>query len=308
MAEVRRLLAASDLSAGAGRALARAVELASRHRARLTVLHVVEAGAEGATPQMLEAQANAAEAALRLEIDPLLLRFAGSDPLDVDIRVVPGRDFEQIIEQARADEADLVVLGARGAHSVRDLFVGTTAERVLRLGDRPVLVVKRVPRNGYRRVLVPVDFSEASRLALDFALALAPTASIRVLHVVDPGLEPALRQTGATDAEIEAYRRERIEAGERDLARFLEGARAETAPEGRRPALDASVESGRPEAVIPAAVRRLRANLVVMGTRGRTASPRLLLGSVAEHVVRDARCDVLAVRSAPAEPWRPVAW
>ncbi len=301
MTQIRRLLAASDLSPGSGRALARSVELAAHHRARLTVLHVVEGSSGPGTPPMLEARVRAAEADLRLEVEPLLLRFAASEPLDVDIRVVPGRDFEQIIAEARTLEADLVLLGAHGAHSVRDLFIGTTAERVLRLGDRPVLVAKRVPRNSYRRVLVPVDFSEASRLALDFALDVAPTATVHVLHVPDVALEPALRRTGATAAELEAYRRERIEPGERDLARFLEDGRGGAA-------LATIVEAGRPEAVIPAVARRLRADLVVMGTRGRTASPQLLLGSVAEHVVRDVRCDVLAVRPAPAEPWRPVAW
>lgn len=301
MARLRRLLVATDLSPGAGRALARSVELAARHGARLTVLHVVEGGP--AAP-MLEARVRVAQADLRLEVDPLLLRFARPEPPRVDVRVVPGRDFEAIIAEARATEADLVVLGAHGAHTVRDLFVGTTAERVLRLGSCPVLVVRKVPRNSYRCVLVPVDFSEHSRLALDLALDIASGATVHVLHVPDVGLEPALRQTGATEAELEGYRRERIAAGEGDLARFLEAAREATDPARDRVRVEVLLEAGRPAAAIPALVRRLRADLVVMGTRGRTASPRVLLGSVTEHVLRDARCDVLAVRPASSEPWQ----
>lgn len=299
MARIRRLLVASDLSPGSGRALARSIELAARHGARLVVLHVVEGGPASGAPPMLEARARAAEADLRLEVDPLVLRFAPQGRAEVDIRVVPGRDFEQIIAQARAVEADLVVLGAHGAHSVRDLFVGTTAGKVLRAGDCPVLVVKKVPKNSYRCVLVPVDFSGPSRLALALALDIAPGAAVHVLHVPDVGLEPDLRRAGATPEELEAYRRERIDAGEGGLARFLEEARGGTESGPERGVVQSLVEPGRPAAVIPAVARRLRADLVVMGTRGRTASPRLLLGSVAEHVLRDARCDVLAVRPAP---------
>ncbi|HXV50076.1 MAG TPA: universal stress protein, partial [Candidatus Binatia bacterium] len=59
---------------------------------------------------------------------------------------------------------------------MKDLLLGTTAERVVRKGDRPVLVVKRAADAPYRRVVVGVDFSEDSRYALELALRLAPQA------------------------------------------------------------------------------------------------------------------------------------
>lgn len=297
MPNIERILVASDLSSGAARALARAALLAAQNGARLAVLHVLDpAPPPGARPDA-EAVARAVETELRQEVDRLLAQQRGERPVETTVRVVAGRDFEEIIAQAAAERADLVVLGAHGAHTVRELFIGTTADRVVRMGDRPVLIVKRRPRGPYRRLLVPLDYSGASKLALELAVRLAGGATTHVLHVCDVGFEPMLRRAGATEAELEQYRLERVGAATDALERFLQdsGYAVGAAP-GRAPAVEPIVEAGRPADVIPRVARLRRADLVVMGTRGQTASPRLLLGSVAQHVVRDAPCDVLVVR------------
>jgi nucleotide-binding universal stress UspA family protein len=159
----------------------------------------------------------------------------------------------------------------------------------LRQGDRPVLVVKRAPRKPYRRVLVAVDFSMSSYHALEFALRLAPSAQFHILHTYQ-GSEGLLERAGFTQDEILQRRRQMAKETRKAMGDFLRRLKAG----GRRP--KCLLGYGRAPHVIVAFAKRLRADLVCVGTMGRTGLPYILLGSVAEHVIREAPCDVLAVR------------
>jgi nucleotide-binding universal stress UspA family protein len=79
------------------------------------------------------------------------------------IRVLPGTPFVEIIRQDREEAADLILVGAHGENFIRDLLVVTTAEKIVRKGDRSVLVVKQSAQRVYRRVFVAVDFADNSR-------------------------------------------------------------------------------------------------------------------------------------------------
>jgi nucleotide-binding universal stress UspA family protein len=151
---LKKILVASDLSPRAEKALTRAVQVAREHEAALTALHVLEDGAQDETQA-----AAASEAALRHACSLVSSGYDGP----MTVRVVTGKPFVEIIRRAREEAVDLIVVGAHGAHFIKDLFFGTTAEKVVRKGDRPVLVVKQAPQGPYRRVLVAVDFSADSR-------------------------------------------------------------------------------------------------------------------------------------------------
>jgi len=103
-----------------------------------------------------------------------------------DIRVAHsvrhGRPVAEIL--ARADElpADLIAVGAHGGNAVTDLFIGNNADKLVCLGKRPLLVVKREPERAYEKVLIPVDFSEDSIQTTRLALDIAPDAHITFLH------------------------------------------------------------------------------------------------------------------------------
>ncbi len=139
-------------------------------------------------------------------------------------------------------------------------------------------------------ILVPTDFSVGAGHALDYAVALAAKlgARIHVLHVVTL---PAygVDVTGVASSNVIA---ELSEGGERALAALI----AAHARDAFAPPL---LRIGDAREVIDAVAREIGADLVVMGTHGRRGLTRLLLGSVAEAVVRTAPCSVLAVR-APA--------
>jgi nucleotide-binding universal stress UspA family protein len=172
----KRLLLGTDFSPRADVALQRAVQIASEHGAALTLFHACDVGARD------DAQGRklivGAEETARQKIRSLSL----PDKIAAAVRVAAGKPFVELIRAAREEESDLVVVGAHGKHFLKSLLLGTTAEKVVRKGERPVLVVKRATRSPYRQVLVPVDFSEDSRQAL--ALRLAPRGRFYVLHAM----------------------------------------------------------------------------------------------------------------------------
>jgi nucleotide-binding universal stress UspA family protein len=231
-----------------------------------------------------------AEDALRRQIRAL----AVPDDILANVRVVTGEPSVEIIRSVREHEAELLVVGAHGEQFFKDSLLGTTAETVVRNGDRPVLVVKRPTRGPYRRVLVGVDFSESSRNALELALCLAAEAQFHILHVY-PGLHPQLRRAGVPDAEIARHARPLLTQARKDLGALL--ARIDT----RGKHIRKELSGGRAHHDIARTAKRTRADLVAVGTTGRSGLPYVLLGSVAERVLQEVACDVLV---APAKPGR----
>ncbi len=144
-----------------------------------------------------------------------------------------------------------------------------------------------------RRILAPVDFSPSSRLAFECALALAERfgAGIHVLHAweIPVYLRPDLTVwSGEVSATLADHTRDEAERG---LRAFLsQGAGA------GRARLTSEVAGGSPYAVIMDAAKHGQFDLIAMGTHGRTGLSHLVLGSVAEKVVRHAHCPVLTVR------------
>lgn len=149
---LRKILVATDLSPRAEKAVARAMQLAEEHNSALIVVHVlsVAAGDKTRTREM----AAKIEEDLRRKVHVRSHRNGRS----VKIRVLSGTPFVEIIRRARAEEADLILAGAHGTDFLKDLLVGSTAQKVVRKGDRPVLIVKQAARSLYRRLLVAVDF------------------------------------------------------------------------------------------------------------------------------------------------------
>lgn len=146
-----------------------------------------------------------------------------------------------------------------------------------------------------RRLLVPTDFSDASRAAVTYGVAFAQNfgCTLHLLHVLDT-------VTGADPLALEIPERstlERsIEAGVWDQLR-----RVLTSEEQARITVELSIEWGRPVDEIVRYAKEHAINLISMGTHNRGGVERILLGSVAEHVVRRAPCPVLTVHSRERE-------
>lgn len=279
-----RILVATDLSPRAQKAIARAIMLAAEQGAALTILHVLTAETGNKVRQR--------QVALRVEKDLRrdIATLSSAQDGRATIRVVTGTPFVEIIRRARQEAADLILVGAHGAQFIKDLLVGTTMEKIVRKGDRPVLAVKRPVRAPYHRVLVATDFSDPSRQALRLGLRLAPGAKIYLLHAYQ-GLEGQLWRADMTKSQILRYRHRVAQQSREQMKDFI-----------RRMDLNGRsivrlLRYGRAPHVITAAAQRLRPELVCVGSVGRTGVPQILLGSVAEHVLREVSCDILVARS-----------
>lgn len=280
----KRLLVGTDFSPRADVALQRAVQIAGEHGAALTLFHACDVDARNdvrARKLMVVAEETA-----RRKIRSLSL----PDRIAATVRVAAGKPFVELIRAAREERTELVVVGAHGKHFLKDLLLGTTAEKIVRKGDRPVLVVKQAAQRPYRRVLVPVDFSKYSRRALKLALRLAPRAQFHVLHVYQ-GFEAQLRRAGVPESEIVRQLRPLVKEARQKMAALLGGI-----DHGGK-LIRQQLWDGRAHHEITTVAKRLRAELVAVGTTGRTGLPYILLGSVAEHVLREVPCDVLVART-----------
>ncbi len=152
-------------------------------------------------------------------------------------------------------------------------------------------VLRGAPLPSVSRILVPVDFSASSKKALEFALYLAERtgASVEVLHVWEPPSFAGPETLGMMQfAPVpQAWDQTRGEVG-REMEVFLGAARPRI--------LATRIEAGEPSDAILRVVQEDGFDLVVMGTHGRTGLPRLLIGSVAEAVLRRATCPVMTIR------------
>lgn len=202
----------------------------------------------------------------------------------VHCRAVPGPPELAIASVAREVEADLILVGATRRGKLGRTVLGTTAQRVVRSAPVPVLVSHEAAPRLARRVLLPTDLSDLSAGASRRGIGLVRrygsvnVPELRFLLVLgyDLTLPPPLSHEAlhaAAAAELRKF-----------VGRLGFGG---DAPE--------IVRTGDAAEQIVAEAEAWDADLVVLGTHGRTGLPRLLIGSVAESVLRRARCDVLVV-------------
>ncbi|MDP3499024.1 MAG: universal stress protein [Myxococcales bacterium] len=276
-ATLRHLLVATDFSEGATRASERAARLA-RPDTLLTLLHVVP-------PDTAAPNAVAAARALLWERAERLraLTTCGVEPV-----VASGEPMEQILLHADHAHAELIVLG-RHATELSSLLLGTTAERVVRHGRFPTLIVNLPPTRPYRTLLAAVDLppgAEERAVALGLLVCGDAHRRLELLHLRDDALERAARRAGISDQQVVDDRNRLRADAAATLATWLRSLDA-TAP------WHVTVEEGDARQRIVSAVEHLQPDVLCLGTQARKGLPRLILGSVAEAVVKRVTCDIL---------------
>jgi universal stress protein E len=282
---MKRILVASDLSKRSRRAIRRAVALARQFGAELIALHVAD---DDRPEELIAAECRSAEAALREH-----LAAAGAEGLAPQpvITTSAGDPFKVISDEADRVEADLIVVGAHRKRLLGDVFTGTTIERVMRLGSRPVLMVNRDGEKPYRQVLAAVDLSEASAHALRTARAigLLDPAHAAAVHGFIPLGEGMMYYANVDQKRIEEHVAISASEARAALGGFLRD-------NGFTDMADVLfVEKGGPYEAIEIGVSKFRPDLLVIGTRGHSGVKRILLGSVADQVLRQIDTDILAV-------------
>jgi nucleotide-binding universal stress UspA family protein len=290
MQNVNTILAALDLEAGSNAVLTRAIQLATAHGARLILLHVIEAEPLSQAASVSGRSENELRHQLKRQalatIEPLLIKNGRTRRTDVQVEF--GSPHDIVTHVAKERHADVIVVGPGKGRSIRERFLGSTADRVIRTAHASVLVVRKGVREPYRRVVIAVDFSSQSATAVKEARRLAPEADLQVVHAVDIPLafQQAMLHGGTPQIEIQKYRSARIAKARGDLSSFGR------AIVGANKVITRVLE-GRPASVLGRLSRAHRVDLLALGPHGRARVRQVLLGSVTMRVLNAATCDVL---------------
>ncbi len=296
---IKRLLLATDFSREARLAEEYAYRLASDWHAHLTIMTALEfppgmnpdypVNHQYLTDRMREASEQLAD---------YKRRNAPKQP-EMSTRIGTGLPSEEIVAAALDEAVDVIILGTRGKTGLAHVLLGSTAERVIRTAPCPVLAVHTaidaasVPDLTIEHILVPVDFSDCSLDALEFAAIVATLtkADLELLHV----LEPVSYGLDFTLGHAEERERQRARLSKR-LEDFCAALAAAGIPCKSR------LRGGVPADAVLEETKVGAADLVVMGTHGRRGLSHIVAGSVTEAVLRQAPCPVLTVRSPKFRP------
>ncbi|GAB3554661.1 universal stress protein [Arthrobacter tumbae] len=294
MSHVHTVLAATDFSPAAVSSVERAALLCRDAGAVLELFHTVNVSDLDRLRRLVPGIPNRLKQPAtddrREEITLLGGGLSELHGVRVGVHVEAGPAFLKIEERAADVSADLVVLGVHGTNTFAHPILGSTAARMVESSAHAVLVVKQEPRERYRNVLVPVDFSEYSLPALMLARTVAPAAGIILMHAYGVPFEGKLKAGRVVEEE---------------LAPFLNAARNEV--------FEDLYELSEAAGLAPRAVRLLACHgtaleqileqertrycdLIVMGHHGEAPLlERVFLGSVTKQVLALSEADVLVV-------------
>lgn len=295
-AKITRILAPTDFSPAAEVACRLAARLAMRSEAGLTVFHAIP-GKDLA--QRMESGKTQVDI-LNEGRERLGEWFAAVVPaelrsfLTAEFKVIVGEPTPGIARAAKLSGADLILMATQGRTGLAHLLMGSVTEAVLRTLPIPVLALRpgqaELPLTTVQRILWATDLSPVSEAAWPYVLMLADllTAEVILLHAVRPAELAGLADHPVPPPAgwVERY----LTPLEQDLERRQRAVEALGLRARRK------IVVGTPAEVIVAEAQGEQADLIVMGTHGRSGLSHVLLGSVAEAVIRKAACPVLTVQ------------
>ncbi|MCW5660353.1 MAG: universal stress protein [Burkholderiaceae bacterium] len=291
MKRLRSIVAATDLSAPSRHAADRAARLARGSSAALTLVHTLAASALTDLKRWLgdaDNTCDAVQAEAGQRLHALALELTQRHGIAVGEHVATGHPVEAVTRHAVEIDADLLVVGTRGAGFFRGVVIGSTAERIAKRAERPVLMVRQTAHEPYRRVLVPVDFSPWSAGAIALALQLVPQATLVLMHAVELPYEGKLRLAGVAQATVTRYR----DAARNEARNRLHALASQTGLPPERVQVT-TPDGADPWMLIAQQEQEHDCDLIVIGKQGRNALEELLLGSTTRMVMSECSSDVL---------------
>lgn len=265
------VLLASDFTARSDRPLDRAARLAAERKGKLVIAHILEDTSKNASDQK--------DIIERLRAD-LPEQAAGAE-----LVVRSGSAPTMLAAIAAERGSDLIVTGVARYNSIGDFVLGTAVDHIIRNARVPVLIVRRRPNHSYRRLLVTTDGSDCSRASLLAAARLFPDIPITVAHAFHVPFEAWLN----TD-EVRQYMRT---VAQRSLDVFLSHQDI-TSDIMKR--IEALVDEGELGNVVARQLSRTGADLLALGTHGRSGLAHATIGSQAEALLEAVDVDVLMTR------------
>jgi nucleotide-binding universal stress UspA family protein len=287
-----RLLVATDGSEFSEDAIREALALSRRCSSKLFAISVIETNAELAAmaPALLEKN----EKAARARLEAVAVR-ARKDGVDCETIVREGEDlYQYIVDEAVKNKITMIVMGRRGRKGLNRLVMGSTTARVIGHAPCSVLVVPPAAKVEFRSVVVATDGSKYSAAAVSEAIGIAKRNGSKLTAVAVVPAEMAM----PTDADFAALQRDKLadqemQSAEKNAKAVKEAAQKEGV------AAQAFVLSGKPADAIIECAKDANADLITVGSHGRTGLDKLLMGSVTERVIVLSPCAVLVVKRQP---------
>jgi nucleotide-binding universal stress UspA family protein len=284
---------AIDFTPSCRNALRQAVRLASKWEAALTAVHVMDEFLVHELKRALSTD----QATIREEWLARLARFveeteAGPGQVKMEVRV--GSADAELMEVCLVVGADLIILGARGSREEPNR-VGAIASKCLRKAPIDVLLVREDAHGPFKHLVACVDFSDNSKKAIQIALNIADLekASLDCIHVYQSAISVSMEYggfTGAMPTSIDAHTLDVWESELTNLVRPLQI---------NAPAVSVKtsvIERVNIREAVPDHVKESHADLVVLGTRGKSGLRELIMGTTAERIVAYSPCSVFAIK------------
>jgi len=283
---INQILFATDFSLESEKALHFATSMARRYGSNLTVTHVVPKDGPlvvGDTcPDSLPMSEELAQQEAEQKMSKLD-RLEELHALPHDTAIASGDAGDAILQVALGKNIDLIVMGTHGYGATKKLFLGSTAEKVIRHAVCPVLTVgphvSLLSTNWFKHILYATDFSSGSTRALAYALSLAEEdrAELTLLHVIE--------SKPMSEGELMDWRQQHHE----HLARMVPtdvdlASKAEI-----------EIETGTPHVEILRLGQTRNADLIVMGSHAGGAASTHVPWTTLHHVLQHAHCPVLTV-------------
>lgn len=285
---MKTILLATDLSEYSDRALERAMELALENKATLHILHVIP-----------DYKAKSLSKSLKADTESVIGKYVSeykiAPKIKVKIHVAPLKEaiYTEILEQAHKIKAELIVMGLHRKAGLIDMFTGTTAERVARLGSFPVLMVKNKAIGPYRKILWPTDFSPAASAALRLAADLSPQAAFYAVHAFE--IPVYAIETGVIYLETKAAV---MEQDQKALNKWIEDETKAFSKKhkGQKLNLTGKLVHAPVLEAISKQAKNTKSECIAIGAHSRTGYAPALLGSLAGTLLSNPPADILVVR------------
>ena len=292
--QIRNVLVPVDFSAPSFGALEFALPLAKQFGADLHLVHVF--GSDHPLTGLMGTPFVVPEVEITRTVHEQLKDVARKYSIDLRpgiLHLLKGRAFEEICRVGSDADIDLIVIATRGNTGVKHLALGSTAERVVRYSSCPVLVTHGGKAfgavTGFRKILVPVDFSDCSMQGLAYAKLFARHFKSKITLLNSVHFQYYVASDECVRYDLPRLMQQAYVVARDQMRDLFEksdwgGLEVET-----------SLQSGHPGQQICEHARDSDTDLIVTSTHGSTGFTHLLLGSVAEYVVRHAHCPVLVV-------------
>lgn len=291
---VKRILVATDFSENSRVAILKGIEFAKKNKGEVIILHVAKKGffekmLANAIPLIGKVLITPEEYAASL-LEKMTQQYS-KDEIKIKHVILSGdQPARKILKYGKDHKSDLLIIGAHGKYSIHDWFVGTTAEYIARKTPIPVLIIKRIKRKSYQRILVPLDFSNASKSALLFAYKLFSNSKLKLLHIGDHEFEELLKKENKISKDkVKTMRKSVLLLLSEKMRDFIKKCNNKLSK------LSFEIKFGYPGIGIIEEAKKLNQDLVIMGTEGHSQRHYLFMGRTASRVLIEIDRDLLLI-------------